>query len=208
MSFFGNLSRSCQQARKALHVSKDFSQVSPETEICRCIFDLTNPWDFEEVYCSADLPLFAHGVPSYSGTPHPDRNYAKSERSGRSILHIDLNLSRYEKLAERFRCKTKSDMSFLKSGIETRNAAFNAMIAKMEQVGAESMEPILLMVPTGSGKSRLVGQQKKRQVENNTRHRPSRCRRILHLLTAIRRRTNNQKPRICQLCREGCGASF
>ena len=73
-----------------------------------------------------------------------------------SYTIIDLNLSRYEKLAERFSQKSKNDTSFLKSGIETKNRDFNAMIEQMEQVGSESKEPILLMGPTGSGKSRLA----------------------------------------------------
>ena len=51
--------------------------------------------------------------------------------------------------------KTK-DVSFLKSGIDTRNAAFNAMIERIEEVGVESTEPILLTGPTGAGKSKVA----------------------------------------------------
>jgi transcriptional regulatory protein RtcR len=47
-------------------------------------------------------------------------------------------------------------LSFLKSGIETRNAAFNALIERIERVAINSSAPLLLMGPTGSGKSNLA----------------------------------------------------
>src|SRR5690606_1063611 len=46
--------------------------------------------------------------------------------------------------------------SFLKQGIETRNAAFNALIDRIEAVAIASRDPILLMGPTGAGKSQLA----------------------------------------------------
>lgn len=47
---------------------------------------------------------------------------------------IDLDLSRYNRIAMRFRQEIKDDISFLKSGIETRNTSFNNLIAQIEQV--------------------------------------------------------------------------
>ena len=44
----------------------------------------------------------------------------------------------------------------MKSGIDTRNAAFNRMIEEIEQVAVRSRAPILLMGPTGAGKSQLA----------------------------------------------------
>ena len=41
--------------------------------------------------------------------------------------------------------------SFLKSGIETRNRAFNQMIDEIEKVAIRSKAPLLLMGPTGAG---------------------------------------------------------
>ena len=38
---------------------------------------------------------------------------------------IDLDLSRYDKLAARFEVERKNDLEFLKQGIETKNPAFN-----------------------------------------------------------------------------------
>lgn len=69
---------------------------------------------------------------------------------------IDLDLSRYDRIAMRFMQESKDDISFLKSGIETRNAAFNALIERIELVALRSVDPILLMGPTGAGKSRLA----------------------------------------------------
>jgi transcriptional regulatory protein RtcR len=47
-------------------------------------------------------------------------------------------------------------LSFLKSGIETRNAAFNKLIEQIERVAIHSKAPLLLTGPTGAGKSQLA----------------------------------------------------
>lgn len=69
---------------------------------------------------------------------------------------IDLDLSRYDRLATRFQHEQREAASFLKSGIETRNAGFNALIDLIERVAIGSSAPILLTGPTGSGKSQLA----------------------------------------------------
>jgi len=162
----------------------DLALVSPETSVQRHIFELRDPWDFEEVY--AALYDFARNYPfdpereDYlvhitTGThviqiclflltesrhiparllqtgPRPKRDQKPAGEYG----IIDLDLSRYDKIAERFRRQAEVDASFLKSGIDTRNETFNAMIERIEKV-AESTEPILLTGPTGAGKSRLA----------------------------------------------------
>ena len=71
---------------------------------------------------------------------------------------IDLDLSRYDKLAKRFEIERQDDVSFLKQGIDTRNAAFNRLIDTIERVSVRSSEPILLTGPTGAGKSQLAKQ--------------------------------------------------
>lgn len=71
---------------------------------------------------------------------------------------IDLDLSRYDQIASRFRQERREGASFLKQGIETRNAAFNALIDRIENVALKSKAPMLLMGPTGSGKSQLARQ--------------------------------------------------
>lgn len=69
---------------------------------------------------------------------------------------IDLDLSKYDRIAMRFRQEMKDDITFLKSGIETRNQAFNALIERIEQVAMNSTDPVLLTGPTGAGKSNLA----------------------------------------------------
>ena len=71
---------------------------------------------------------------------------------------IDLDLSRYDKLAKRFEIERQDDVSFLKQGIDTKNAAFNKLIDTIERVSVRSSEPILLTGPTGAGKSQLAKQ--------------------------------------------------
>ena len=179
-----DLLHSAAHKRLALQVKRDLAQVSPETKVQLHLFELADPWDFEEVY--AALYDFAAAYPfdtdqeDYlvhisTGThvlqiclflltesrhiparllqtaPAPQRR----DPAGQYVI-IDLDLSRYDRLAARFRERAAVDASFLKSGIDTQNAAFNAMIARIEKVGATSTAPILLTGPTGAGKSRLA----------------------------------------------------
>ncbi|MEM6902373.1 MAG: RNA repair transcriptional activator RtcR [Pseudomonadota bacterium] len=69
---------------------------------------------------------------------------------------IDLDLSRYDLIAKRYAVERQAATSFLKSGIETRNEAFNAMIDQIEKVAIRSTAPVLLTGPTGAGKSQLA----------------------------------------------------
>lgn len=69
---------------------------------------------------------------------------------------IDLDLSKYDRIAQRFQREMDDDISFLKSGIETKNPAFNALIERIERVALHSVDPLLLTGPTGAGKSRLA----------------------------------------------------
>lgn len=85
----------------------------------------------------------------------------RSTRRGQSLRAtgvrvIDLDLSRYDRLAERVRQERLEGSSFLKAGIETRNAAFNRTIERIEHVAIRSAAPILITGPTGAGKSHLA----------------------------------------------------
>ena len=75
-----------------------------------------------------------------------------------TITVIDLDLSRYDKLARRFERERQDDLAFLKQGIDTRNANFNHLIETIERVAVRSDDPILLTGPTGAGKSQLAHQ--------------------------------------------------
>jgi transcriptional regulatory protein RtcR len=82
----------------------------------------------------------------------------QSSRGPESVVIIDLDLSRYDSLAQRFERKLADELLLLKDGIGTRNAAFNRMIEEIGQVARSSQTPILLLGPTGAGKSHLARQ--------------------------------------------------
>lgn len=86
----------------------------------------------------------------------PRKRAHSTERATGSIDIIDLDLSRYDRLATRFAKEQAEARDFLKSGIATRNAAFNTLIDRIEQVALCSCEPVLLTGPTGAGKSQLA----------------------------------------------------
>jgi transcriptional regulatory protein RtcR len=162
----------------------DVAQVSPETEVRLHELSFANPWDLEEVYGA--LHDFARSYPwkpdkeSYlvhitTGTHvaqiclflltesrHlPARLLQTSppkrgESGPGSHAIIDLDLSKYDRLASRFLKEQREGLSFLKSGIDTRNARFNQLIERIEQVAVSSRAPLLLTGPTGAGKSQLA----------------------------------------------------
>ncbi len=178
----------------AYQVTEDIQLVSPETQVRPQPINFADPWDFEEVYGA--LHDFGHAyafnpeaedylVHITTGTHVaqiclflltesrclPARLVQTSPPKGEdggpgSHTIIDLDLSKYDKIAMRFRRETADDVSFLKSGIETRNAGFNALIERIERVAGHSREPILLMGPTGAGKSQLA-----RRIYELKRHR-------------------------------------
>lgn len=82
-------------------------------------------------------------------------SHRRPDESG-EIQIIDLDLSKYDKLASRFAIEQQEGTSFLKSGIETRSTKFNQLIDQIERVAIASTEPLLLMGPTGAGKSQLA----------------------------------------------------
>ncbi len=117
-------------------VSEDIASVSPETTVVPHHMHIENAWDFEDVY--GTLFDFAKNYPF-----DPD-------------ALIDLDLSRYDQIAQRFSREHAEGVDFLKSGIATRNDRFNTMIDEIERVAIKSKAPMLLMGPTGAGKSFLA----------------------------------------------------
>ncbi|MHC4780057.1 MAG: RNA repair transcriptional activator RtcR [Planctomycetota bacterium] len=172
-------------SRFARVVAEDIRSVSPETEVVSWPIEFDDPWDFEEVYgalhdfaraypfdderedyllnittgshvsqiCMFLLTESRH-FPARLIQSNPPARRRKLEVGTYRI--IDLDLSKYDQLAMRFETEVKSDLSLLKSGIETRNEAFNALIRQVERVAMNSIEPILLTGPTGAGKSQLA----------------------------------------------------
>jgi transcriptional regulatory protein RtcR len=80
----------------------------------------------------------------------------KRRRADGKFAVIDLDLSKYDRLAARFGTEQKEARTFLKSGIATRNERFNQLIEQIEHVAICAKEPILLTGPTGAGKSQLA----------------------------------------------------
>ena len=142
-------------------VAGDIAGVSPETEVRRHIVELRDPWDFEEVYGAladfargygfqpdreeylvhittgthvAQICLFllteSRHLPARLIQTSPPTERERGEAGRYSI--IDLDLSRYDRIAARFAEEQREARSFLKSGIATRNAAFNRMIEEIE----------------------------------------------------------------------------
>lgn len=170
--------------RLAEYVAADIASVSPETSVEMRVLDFRDPWDFEEVYGKlldfaraepfdpetadylvhittgthvAQICLFllteARYLPARLLQTQPERG---SVNPAGTWNIIDLDLSRYDSIATRFAAASAESTSFLKSGIDTRNAAFNRMIDEIERVSLRSKAPILLMGPTGAGKSLLA----------------------------------------------------
>ncbi len=165
-------------------VMEDIRTCSPDTEVVPELLEMNDPWDFEEVYGKlydysrqqsfvpeenhyfihittgthvAQICLFllneSHHLPGRLIQTQP--THGSNPARGKYSI-IDLDLSRYDLLAKRFAVERQNDLSFLKSGIETRNHAFNTLIETIERVAMRSREPILLTGPTGAGKSRLA----------------------------------------------------
>ncbi|WP_035061577.1 RNA repair transcriptional activator RtcR [Andreprevotia chitinilytica] len=170
----------------AERVRLDIETVSPETTVRRVETTLANPWDFEEVYTAlhdfargyafdteheeylvhittgthvAQICWFllteARYLPARLIQTSPPKKSEGQQTPGTYSL-IDLDLSRYNQIAGRFKREHEETVSFLKAGIATRNAAFNRMIEQIEQVAAKSKAPMLLIGPTGAGKSFLA----------------------------------------------------
>ena len=171
--------------RLAEEVAADIRTVSPETEVRLHDLPIGDPWDFEEVYGAlhdvfraypfrpeeesylvhvttgthvVQICLFllteSRHVPGRLVQTSPPRR--RSDGGPGTYTIIDLDLSRYDRLASRLHRAQREGLSFLKSGIDTRNPRFNRLIERIEQVAVASTAPLLFTGPTGAGKSRLA----------------------------------------------------
>ncbi|TIO06846.1 MAG: AAA family ATPase [Mesorhizobium sp.] len=172
--------------RLATQIIADIEEVSPATEVRSHIIGMKDPWDFSEVYTElrdfarayvfdpekedylvnittgthvAQICWFllteARFIPARLLQLSPRKREGSDDPSG-SYSIIDLDLSRYDAIATRFAAERDEATSFLKSGIATRNPAFNQMIDQIEKVAIRSRAPVLLTGPTGAGKSQLA----------------------------------------------------
>lgn len=171
--------------RLGARLRADLAEVSPETAVNIHDFHLSDPWDFEEVFGALhdfarrypfDTEREDYLVHIATGTHvaqicwfllaearfFPARLLQTSpppkQRVGEAGTYaiIDLDLARYDRIAQRFARDRADTASFLKSGIATRSATFNRMIEQIERVAIRSKAPMLLLGPTGAGKSMLA----------------------------------------------------
>ncbi|WP_027709314.1 RNA repair transcriptional activator RtcR [Zooshikella ganghwensis] len=171
--------------RMGQKVAEDIKEISPNTAVNIHKVSWEDPWDFEQVYGAlhdfassysfdrendeyyihittgthvAQICLYllteAHYFPGKLLQTSPSPSIA-----AKGQYHvIDLDLSKYDQIAQRFRNEQLIGEQLLKSGISTRNVQFNRLINQLEQVAIRSTAPILLTGPTGAGKSQLARQ--------------------------------------------------
>lgn len=173
----------CARAHDTADMIEDIGRLSPETEIVCHPFDLTDPWDFEEVYEAlhrfvrdrpfdrererylvhlttgthvAQICLFllteTGFIPGNLIQTGPPTRHTPTP----TYQIVDLDLARYERIAQRFEAERRDRASRLKGGIVTRNAAFNALVDQLERVAVASRAPLLLTGATGTGKTELA----------------------------------------------------
>lgn len=99
----------------------------------------------------------AHFIPARLLQTSPARLGDRDAKACGRYEIIDLDLSKYDRLSTRFAQEQERTLDFLKGGIATRNKGFNKLIEQIELVAVNSKAPILLMGPTGAGKSMLAG---------------------------------------------------
>ncbi|HLT29971.1 MAG TPA: RNA repair transcriptional activator RtcR [Myxococcaceae bacterium] len=166
-------------------VAADVRQVSPETELKVHPLGFPDPWDFEAVYAELhdfarrypfkpqkerylihmttgshvmQICLFllceSRHLPGKLLQTSPPTAKNRGQPGTYSI--IDLDLSQYDQIARRAKEAQREATDVLKSGIRTRNPAFNALMGRIEQVAGNTRAPLLLTGPTGAGKSQLA----------------------------------------------------
>lgn len=69
---------------------------------------------------------------------------------------IDLELEKYDRIAQRFRREEQDDVAYLKGDIATKNAKYDELIGRILSVSTGFNYPILLTGDTGVGKSTLA----------------------------------------------------
>lgn len=170
-------------SRLAHNVKAEIEAHSPDTEVLLQRLDLEDPWDFQEVYgklfdfardygfdedrehyhvhlttgthvaqiCWFLLTESRH-IPARLLQTGPPRG----DDASPTMDIIDLDLSRYNALQQRFDLLSREYSDQLKGGIETRSAAYNAVIDRIELVASASDAPILLLGESGTGKTELA----------------------------------------------------
>lgn len=169
--------------RLAHDVKSEIEHVSPDTEVLLHRMDMDDPWDLEEVYAKLfdfaqsygfDEDRERYHIHLTTGT-HINQIcwflLSESRHIPAALIQtgpprgedtigtfdlIDLDLNKYDALQQRFDQQTREYGALLKGGIETKNAHYNDLIDRIEQVAGLSDAPILLLGESGTGKSELA----------------------------------------------------
>ena len=186
-----------RQQKLVEQIKEDIKVISPKTKVELQKVTMRDPWDFQDVYGDlldfadsfefdiekenyyvhittgthvAQICWFllteSNHIPAKLLQTSPPKKFKDGQVGTYHV--IDLDLSKYDQIASRFESRSHVAASFLKSGIETLNPAFNTMIKQLEKVSIRSSDPILLMGPTGAGKTQLASriyELKKREAQ-------------------------------------------
>ncbi|RLJ41334.1 transcriptional regulatory protein RtcR [Litoreibacter meonggei] len=170
-------------SRIANGLKAEIALISPETEVILHHMDMDDPWDLEEVYAKLfdfaqtygfDEDRERYHIHLTTGTHigqicwfllSESRHIPaaliqtgppRGEATTGTFDLIDLDLGRYDAIQQRFDQQTREYGDLLKGGIETKNATYNNLIDRVEQVAGLSDAPILLLGESGTGKSELA----------------------------------------------------
>ncbi|MCG8317465.1 MAG: RNA repair transcriptional activator RtcR [Pseudomonadales bacterium] len=167
----------------AKDIAADIEALSPDTNIELASLTFDSPWDLASVYLTLSSYLksynFKRSKEDYyfhiTTGSHIQQicvflvtearlfpgmllqaSPKKNEFDQYPVQTIDLDLSRYDEIASRFKQDHLEGTDYLKAGIQTKNKAFNTMISQLEKVAIHSRASMLITGPTGAGKSRLA----------------------------------------------------
>lgn len=154
-------------------VARDIHSVRPQVEVrTHLVPDIADPWNFQQVFAAlhafsrtyvfdescdyfvhlttgthaAQICLFLLTEARYFPAKLVETFSHNAEVTWKgSIEVIDLDLSSYDLLAQRFRLESLESQDALKGGIQTRNARFNEVIGRVEKVALRSTAPMLLI---------------------------------------------------------------
>jgi len=180
-------------------IENDIRELSPTTKIKYYEMNWEDPWEFEDVYVSlfdlskkiqkqknrelyinittgthtAQICLFLLAEANRFGSKHllQVRKPEKKDHFSKLTV-INLYAVEYDMIAQRFEKESEDNVDLMKNTIKTENKKYNLLIKELVKVSRRSTDPILLLGPTGSGKTFLAKniykvRQKDSQVNGN-----------------------------------------
>jgi transcriptional regulatory protein RtcR len=161
----------------------DIALTSPSTKVTAHCLPIVDAWDLEDVYSAllafskeykfntdeeeywihmttgshiVQICMFLLTKAGYFPGSLLQTSPPKREGDVGGFQLIDLDLSKYDKLAEIFQSEKRLDTDFLKFGLVTRNRQYNDMISEIERVAIRSRKSVLLTGQSGTGKTSLA----------------------------------------------------